>query len=151
MELRVFARLLPSLRCCLGTFMLVLSLCSPQYFGVSASAESACQPEFLLMRLRGFALDPDHAPFAHWPRPPPNWHHPLSASFPSCTLAPPLHCSLHPKDQPRPLLPSSEPLSLALTTLHLWPRSCTNWPPPLLTQTSSPSSTSSEVSGGVGG
>lgn len=55
MELRVFARLPPSLRCCLGTLMLVLSLCSPQYFGVSASAEFACQPKFLLVRWKGFA------------------------------------------------------------------------------------------------
>lgn len=135
MELRVFVRRPPSLRCCLGILMLALPVAPPssgfrsQRLGrVRVSAESACQPEFLLVGWIGLELDPDHAPSISWPRLPPNWLHPLTASFPCCTLAPPLHCSLHPKDKPRPLLPFFEPLSLAPTILHLWPRPCIYWP-----------------------
>lgn len=67
MELGVFARRPPSLRCLLGTLMLALPV-APQaslFWSHSASAESVRQPEFWQVSGMGFVLNLDHAPSVH--------------------------------------------------------------------------------------
>lgn len=85
MELGVFARRPPSLRCRLGTLVLALPV-APQaslFWSHSASTESVRQPEFLLVSGIGLALNLDHALSVHWLRPRPTGPIDLVPCFPS--------------------------------------------------------------------